>query len=248
MNIDFKRFHTHPARVSSGLTLVELLVVITLVVVLAALALLMVRRGMDSAKTAATHSNLRQLHAGIMCFAADNGLKLPVNYFTATPGVFYDRDRFWYRAICKSLYPDLYERAPSYYGSPLLLRDSGYKGTVTFSPNSEKRNEPRIECSSYGYNYRFNIDNAPYTYLGRYNASRTCMFADNSGETHSLYPGSDTGAGAINPRNGASGPFKHDGKAAAIFLDGHAETISAARAREINGDRKHEFWGVEAMP
>lgn len=250
MNAQSKETHCQAPRAFAGFTLVEILVVVSIIAALALLSLLIVRKGMDSARTSTSLSNLRQLHTGTMYFAADNGMRLPLNYFTGTPtpGFSNFRDLYWYRAITMYLYSDAYEKAPSYYGNPLLIREAALKGTVLVSPNAENRNDPSIIVSSYGYNAKFNIDNKPYTYLSRYDNSRTCMFADNSGKTHSLGFGAIDHPRVINPRNGASSPYKRDGKAAVIYLDGHVETLSAIQAKEINGDRNHQFWGVEPTP
>lgn len=236
----------HPPKLQRrpAFTLVEILVVVSIIAVIALLSLSMIRKGLDAARTSASITNLKNLHSGIMTYAADHGMQLPVNWWSSTPEFpVGSRDLYWYKAMAKYLYPDVYERAPSYYGSPLLIRDTGYKDTPLVSPNAENRNDSYISVSSYGYNFKFDITNRPYTYLSRYDNSRTCMFADNSGRTHVLGPGPPGHARVINPRNGASGRFKADGKAAAIYLDGHAETLSAVQATEINADSSHQFWG-----
>jgi prepilin-type N-terminal cleavage/methylation domain-containing protein len=243
-----KESHPQANRSSQGFTLIEILVVISIILILSSLVFLMVRRGIDSAKTTASLSNLRQLHAGIMSAAADNSMNLPVNYFASTPGVTYPRDRIWYTCIAKYVYPSIYDSAPTWNTSPMNRPDVGYKGTILISPNAENLRNVSIYPSSYGYNFRFDNTNPPYSYLTRYDATRTCMFADNNGRTHALNGGPNDASGAINPRNGASGPFTRDGKAAAIFLDGHSETFSAARARELNSDRDQEFWGLTSSP
>jgi len=239
--------HSVPDRhCRSAFTLVELLVSITMIIVLAALVFMMVRKSIDSAKTATSLSNLHQLHTGVMSFAAENNMNLPVNYFSSSDlpkGSVYPRDRVWYNSICKMLYPSIYEKASVSEPWPWGKNADGYLNTVLISPNAEKGHGKTP--SSYGYNVRFDNKNAPYTYSSRYDAARTCMFADNSGKTHTLAPRGETDNASINARNGASGPFKRDGKAAVIYLDGHAETITGHRAKQLNGKADDPFWGVE---
>lgn len=240
--------HAAPARhYRPAFTLVEVLVTITMIVVLAALVFMMVRKSIDSAKTATSLSNLHQLHTGIMSFAAENNMNLPVNYFSSNDlpkGSVYPRDRIWYNSICKTLYPSIYEKASVSEPWPWGKNADGYLNTVLISPNAEKGHGKTP--SSYGYNVNFDNKNAPYTYSSRYDAGRTCMFADNSGKTHTLAPRGETDNASINARNGASGPFKRDGKAVVIYLDGHAETITDYRARQLNGKADDPFWGVES--
>ena len=60
-----------------GFTLVELLVVITIIVVLAAVVLTITRKVMDSAKASRNMTNLRSLASQIQTFAADQGYYPP---------------------------------------------------------------------------------------------------------------------------------------------------------------------------
>jgi prepilin-type processing-associated H-X9-DG protein/prepilin-type N-terminal cleavage/methylation domain-containing protein len=62
---------------SIAFTLVELLVVITIIGLLAGLAVPAVNRGLKSAKGGACLSNLHQIGVATMAYAADNSFKLP---------------------------------------------------------------------------------------------------------------------------------------------------------------------------
>lgn len=61
----------------SGWTLVELLVVVAIVAVLAALSFAMFRKAKASARTATCMSNVRQLGGAILMYASDHAGKLP---------------------------------------------------------------------------------------------------------------------------------------------------------------------------
>jgi prepilin-type processing-associated H-X9-DG protein/prepilin-type N-terminal cleavage/methylation domain-containing protein len=69
-----------------GLTLVELLVVITIIVVLAALSTLGVSRLRSSARGANCTSNLRQIGAAMLSYAGDNSGQLPPLEDRTKPG------------------------------------------------------------------------------------------------------------------------------------------------------------------
>jgi prepilin-type processing-associated H-X9-DG protein len=72
--------------------------------------------------------------------------------------------------------------------------------------------------------------------------STTGLMADNSGKTHSLTP--NYASGKLNARYGAGTPHASDGRATAVYLDGHVEVLTAAQVKEINGQLAHPFWGV----
>lgn len=60
-----------------GLSLIEILIVITIVSILVALALPALRGSVERAKTAKCTNHLRQLHQGVLAYAADNQNSIP---------------------------------------------------------------------------------------------------------------------------------------------------------------------------
>lgn len=247
---------SHPSPKAKGFTLVELLVTITIIITLASLIFLMVRKGLDSARTSTSVSNLHQLYIGIGSWAAENNMRFPINYkANAFGGSSKPKEEIaavWYEAAGRNIYSDLYQKT-SAAGLPWMWGtkySNGYEGTVFRSPNAEKGYSKTI--ASYGYNGAFQRvdDSTSQTTVisvdpSKFNPGRTCLIADNSGKSHTLSPDGDTGNTSINPRNGASGPFKRDGKAVVLYLDGHTDTITAARAKELNSKKDDPFWGVE---
>lgn len=67
---------THP-KVARAFTLVEVLVVLAILSVLAALVIPMINRAMVSAKSSACASNMRQIGVAMMTYASDYGGELP---------------------------------------------------------------------------------------------------------------------------------------------------------------------------
>lgn len=239
-----------------GFTLVELLVTITIIIVLAALVFLMAGRSLNSARTAKSLSNLRQIYNGLGSWASENNLRFPINYKSnAFGGASKPKEEIaavWYEAAGRNIYSDLYQKT-SGAGLPWMWGtkySNGYEDTVFRSPNAEKGYSKTV--ASYGYNTNFQRvdDSTSKTTVNsvdpsRFNAGRTCLIADNSGKTHSLSPDGDNGSASLNARNGASGPFKRDGKVVVAFLDGHIETLSAERAKLLNNKKDDPFWGIE---
>lgn len=248
--------HPPPSGRKPAFTLVELLVTITIIAVLASLVFMMARKGIDSARTSKSVSNLHQIHTGIGSWAAENNMRFPINYksnaFGGTSKPKEEIAAVWYEAAGRNIYLDLYQKT-SGAGLPWMWGtkySNGYEDTAFRSPNAEKGYSKTV--ASYGYNANFQREDdttSKTTVISvdpsRFNAARTCLLADNSGKTHSLSPDGDTGNASINARNGASGPFKRDGRAVVVFLDGHVETLSAIRAKQLNNKKDDPFWGIE---
>ena len=64
-------------RSNRGFTLVELLVVITIIVVLAAVTLIVSKRMVSNAKAAKSVGNMREVSTMVIAHAAENGGRLP---------------------------------------------------------------------------------------------------------------------------------------------------------------------------
>ena len=62
---------------AAGFTLVELMVALGIIVILASIIGPRIGRAMDNAKAQKCRNNLKQLHAGVLAFAADHGGNLP---------------------------------------------------------------------------------------------------------------------------------------------------------------------------
>lgn len=106
-----------------GFTLVELLVVVAVITILAAMIAPMGFRSLRSAKTAHCKSNLRQVHAAMMNYAnAYDQFVVPLN--TASPNLDWQPPKHWYELL------EPFSREPRIWQCPSKLRT-----TVGYSQN-----------------------------------------------------------------------------------------------------------------
>jgi prepilin-type N-terminal cleavage/methylation domain-containing protein len=231
-------------------TLVEILVVVVILGLLAALTLPALNRSLAKGRTAKSLGQIHQIYTVISMHVAENDGNFPyafgVSGLTGENNEKNDR-LYWYNVAKVRLYPHatLANRS-SLEGQNgyLVLTKQDLRNTVLRSPNAEK-NWP-AHVVSYGYNDRFRYTSGRSQKLGLfYNNSRTVLLADNMGGTHALTPDNSSTSGKLNPRNGASADNAADGSAIAVFLDGHSESLSAGRCMELNADKTHEFWGIQ---
>lgn len=89
-----------------GFTLVELLVVVAIIVILAALALAVVPRMMKRGRLAKSVNNMRQIGNMTATYAADNGNRLPAMRTVVPNPKGGTMDLHWHQAILAQLYPD----------------------------------------------------------------------------------------------------------------------------------------------
>jgi prepilin-type processing-associated H-X9-DG protein/prepilin-type N-terminal cleavage/methylation domain-containing protein len=173
-------------------TLVELLVVISIIAILAALMLPTISRAGGAARATKCLSNLKQLGAATFAYLADHDGLLP-NAKTDSP---------WPQL----LWPYIYQTPYTPYGGPQA--PVGFSGTIFECP--EMRNDKKvINYRSYGWNY-FLVDGNADTSKKLAAIARPAavgLLADNY-NTSTLYYNS------LAPR--------HQGKCNAVFVDGHA--------------------------
>jgi prepilin-type N-terminal cleavage/methylation domain-containing protein/prepilin-type processing-associated H-X9-DG protein len=232
-------------RAPGGFTLVEVLVVIAIIALLAALAFPALGRMKVSGQVAKSTAGLRQIYQAIQLSVTDNNGDYPLAQ-TATNAVgssFERANTMWAEAAGRMLYPELRASLPS--GVPWMFQDSrnpkGYAETVFRSPAPEP--DASIRIASYGYNELLTPPPGGSRRLGMiFKPSTTGLMADNSGKTHSLTP--KYASGKLNARYGAGTPYASDGRATAVYLDGHVEVLTAAQVKEINEQPAHPFWGV----
>lgn len=232
----------------AAFTLVEMLVVIAILAILVVLAFPALRQARVSGQVAESASNLRQIYNGVQLSVTENNWNYPLaQRITPPETVASDYDRAntqWSEAAGRLLYPEIRRSLPA--GFPWMWSDvrghpTGYSNTVFRTPALEPDASMRI--ASYGYNEMLTQPDQSVRRFGQmFDAAKTGLIADNSGRTHSLRP---TSANArINARYGASQPHASDGRATAVYLDGHVEVLTAQQVREINDNPAHPFWGV----
>lgn len=225
----------------------ELLVVVAIIAILAILAFPALSRVQVTGQIAKSSSNLRQIYNGVQLSVAENNWNYPLaQRITPPESVTSDYDRAntqWSEAAGRMLYPEIRRSLPAWL--PWMWTDArglptGYLGTVFRTPRPEP--DASIRIASYGYNEMLTQpDQSSRRFAQLFHSATTGLIADNSGRTHSLKPGSANAR--INARYGASQPHASDGRATAVYLDGHVEVLTAEKVKEINDNPAHPFWG-----
>jgi prepilin-type N-terminal cleavage/methylation domain-containing protein/prepilin-type processing-associated H-X9-DG protein len=241
------------SRRGHAFTLVEILVVVAILALLALLAMPTISRMLVSGHIAKSTSNLKQLSAGIGLYVAENNGNYPLLAALSAsehPGMSaYDRaNAAWYEGVGRLLYPETRQKVTP--GTPWMFNHpsnpAGYKGTVFRSPTAEPNSS--ITVPSYGMNQMLSTGNFR-RYTLRFRGSTTGLIADNNrlnsggSPVHALHSTWGGTQYRLNPRYGASTPHAGDGKATALYLDGHVEVLDAATCAQINSDQNHKFWG-----
>jgi prepilin-type N-terminal cleavage/methylation domain-containing protein len=218
-------------------TLIELLTVIAIIGILAAIIIPVVGKVRSSARSAQTISNVRQLALAANIWAENNRGVYPSDFAVHNAS---NAKNTWWIDHKDGIWP-LLVVGRSWNDQPTRAQR---EGTVFASPNLESdvniasfNNRRPI---SYGMNRYISIQ-ANRRYASLYDLSRTILFADASAsnEVGPAPLGSPFGGylGAenwINARNGASGEGARDGRAAVAYIDGHAAMIDAEKARLLS--------------
>ena len=230
---------------SIAFTLVELLVVISIIGLLAGLAVPAINGGLKSAKAGACLSNLHQIGIATMAYAADNSFKLPpggsdgennwardvYNYCGATDATKGNKKTLF---ICpgssKSVKTDVVAgQIPLTYSGHKGLMPSGSSTVVQLSsvarPTEVILAGDGCQITSGGY-AGYLIDSPTIFSLQAGKGGSVSM------ETAiTTTPDSDSGtAGALR--------YRHAGKVNVVMCDGHAEAI--AKGKVLN---KHVIFG-----
>lgn len=227
--------HPHQPR-RAGFTLVELLVTITIIVVLAALAFMVTGKLRSSAYRANAMSTIRQVTAFNLAYAAENNGDINSLRWETDPkeGPNWVKNTFWGR-----LQPYMF---PETAGSDKVLQQ-GLKQRLDglFNTNTASKNGlPGTVLSgakTYGDRsglvvpFSFNKDVAPWNRF-----QKTTAFADPSQVLYFTYEFAmfdEADGRAYTPMAPSGQPvtnniyYMDDHKAIAAFLDGHIESIQA---------------------
>lgn len=248
------------ARGYAGFTLLELLVVIALIGLLAALVWPALRAARDRAETARCASNLRQLFAANTLYAADHG-----HYVPAAQDMFGANRERWHGRRSSASQPFEGHRGPlaPYLGGGGEVRRCG---ALRYDPDSSNPFEQ--SCGGYGYNIRGVGSRAYFVASGAEahrkgvrpaqirEPSRTVMFADAAfpqpygrpthlieysfAEAYYFVRVDSDGHVSETGRAMPSIHFRHGGKANVVWCDGRV----TAEEMTVEGSSQFTEWNV----
>jgi len=145
--------------------LIELLAVIAIIAVLAALLFPVLRGAMDKGRNASCIANLRQIGAGLVLFGADQEGTTPLEYYTGESPAKRGASVWWYWADLIQPYADPAKARPTFGGAGESILEREGRSTVFDCPGN------RNDLFDYKYNIR----------VGSYNQSQgisaNCAFS-----------------------------------------------------------------------
>ncbi len=216
-------------------TLVELLVVISIIAMLLAILTPSLQRARNQAKRVVCLSNMRQMGIGLKTYLMDNDGHLPDSSCHIS-----DPNQYWLVILSKYLGKELLSRCPA---------DTAKNFVDWSKPLDRQKADPR--WSSFALNAL--LDSKCQRYKGRYNnvkfiyQPQYCVYVSES-------PSSWTSADHIHPEQwfyniqlakGQVAWNRHSGKSNYVFTDGHAETLEIEKTYIWPGDC---FWFPESAP
>lgn len=219
---------------SPGFTLVELLTVIAVVGVLAAILIPVVGNMRTSALRSESVSNLRQLHAACTVYSNDNKSRLANSFIAANEDTGREQSGWWHQLVNGGylgpgeegrMHPRFYE----VLGSPIQRREV---------PEITIDRDPPVYCT-YGMNGPLTMLRAEETDSVRMNQvvnpSNTLFIS----EGH-LSEGSNWFGVGVSPWG--SLPNNTDGTVSFVYLDGHIGQLPEAEFPSSTGERGSDEW------
>lgn len=185
-----------------GITLVELLVVVAVIGILAALLLSAVQRGISTARATACEQHLRQIDVASKLYSSDNDGLMVYDTFgvNGVGGTWEDAVRPYLPGIVFVVG----KRPPSVFACEESKKVGSGGSHGDFGKNFWL-NPPQVASGTATYSYYRTIPISP--------ASKVVVFAD--GTTRYFNAATPTVA------------YRHSGKAHFLFFDGHVESVTA---------------------
>ena len=252
--------------VRDGFTLVELLVVMSIIALLAAMLMPALSAAREVSRQTSCLSNLRNINMGLQMYVNDHGGKMPPAYVPDEQKAGFTRHVFG--SYNKASQEVMYERGTlkSYIGSG---------GDVWHCPSTGRGEMLSLVlagndiCSSYGYNVDLAMDWTSRGYsqnrLGSIQVpEKTLLFCDSAANytyswgqpnqygnlrenwTIAWYPVPDWGMN--QPERDGTTHFRHRGRANGAFADGHAETLLPPRRGRARSNNWCGFAFLETDP
>lgn len=223
-------------------TLIELLTVIAIIGILAAILIPTVGKVRVQGKTAQSSGNLREIGRAILMLAELNKGNFPSGEFdpgTPSGAVPYN---YWKaeRGVPSIIYAEKARARKADFGAWYGQHRPVIDGTVFSSPLRESDTSDVLCAISYGYNWEITRHGKRLNLSALYPISQTIIAGD-------VLKTNQMKAGTLHARNGASGEYTRDGRAVVVYLDGHIKTLSKADVDEINANQTEmakRTWGT----
>lgn len=227
-----------------GFTLVELLVVITIIIVIAAISLTGMRRLRDYAEKANSLKNISQLHLANTSYASDHSGRYVSLYATDENG---SRTGFWYQDPTYLGY--LTGESETSSGRPLRAAPSSSLDPKVYR---ERKSMHHSMAASYGMSESGlmgmsgpNVNAAHY--MHRIPNPAMAMAFATATDYRIGYNARFTWTES-QPRATSAIAYRHGGKALVVYFDGHAGEMSRADIKDIDsrGGKNNAFWNPRA--
>lgn len=238
-----------PFRRRQAFTLVELLCVIAIVGILAAILIPVVGSVRESARIGACVSNLRQIGTAFQLYAADNRGLYPAPRQADTSNPSANQNPLlgpWQLELASYISPKL--RADNMY----RLKEAAIEHNaalcpayVRLFPSQEVMRDSGLNALGYGMNFNLNVGGSTLnTASGRVTRFRAALITHPArsvlvGDSSDYHlDGKTTGwelTSASNKPDGynSGAPTRHRGKANYLFADGHVETLTPDDALDL---------------
>jgi prepilin-type N-terminal cleavage/methylation domain-containing protein/prepilin-type processing-associated H-X9-DG protein len=202
-----------------GFTLVELLVVITIIAALASVAFTLGPKMKRRGEAAKSIQNMRQIGAMVGIYSADNSLKLPASQVKLDPpgGI---GDVIWHEALLYLAYPDV-DKSKIKWDIPWWNSTQPFMRNPVMTATSKPRAFKPWFCG-YAYNYQITArlggydDNFSPSLASFPEPARSPLVAPFSNR---FYKASDLAGADMKA-------FLVDNKMPVLFVDGHVENMS----------------------
>jgi prepilin-type N-terminal cleavage/methylation domain-containing protein len=259
---------TRPSRSASGFTIIELLVVISIISLLISILLPALGAAREAAQMSQNLSNLRQIQLGVHSYAGDFKDYMPYRSGTPNTSSF---TPYW----GGMLFGRRYVNDPFMFWSP--KRDTGWFGTASFDTREEMRANPlsssNYQYTGYGANIRlmanaidttpaervsYRIGNTFPVHADTVNQTPTdseiLVMTESVNSTGAIYGNYQARRGSSTSHNTLLRPMTWNGASVQAFLDGHviardSTTIGWAAASATTGSWTppvHNHWARQA--